>query len=109
MKKIIYIFLINFLFLTNLYALIEVDITRGNLDPLPIAVSPLHVENTSDKLENLDVKKLGINIEGISFDTMVAAHLINPSAKSISLDTLSIEYLNFEMIPILDLIGKFPA
>ena len=37
---------------------------------------------------------------------MVAAHLINPSAKSISLDTLSIEYLSFEMIPILDLIGK---
>ena len=26
------------------YALIEVDITRGNLDPLPIAVSPLHVD-----------------------------------------------------------------
>ena len=44
MKKILYIFLINFLFFTNLYALIEVDITRGNLDPLPIAVSPLHVD-----------------------------------------------------------------
>ena len=58
------------------------------------------------KYGSLVLKKLGINIEGISFDTMVAAHLINPSAKSISLDTLSIEYLNFEMIPILDLIGK---
>jgi len=58
------------------------------------------------KYDSLVLKKLGINIEGISFDTMVAAHLINPSAKSISLDTLSIEYLNFEMIPTSDLIGK---
>ena len=58
------------------------------------------------KYNSLILKKYGINIEGISFDTMVAAHLINPSAKSISLDTLSIEYLNYEMVPILDLIGR---
>ena len=44
MKKIIYLALIFYLFNTNLFALIKVDITRGNLDPLPIAVSPLHVE-----------------------------------------------------------------
>ena len=32
--------------------LIEVDITRGNLDPLPIAVSPLSSDkNTNDKLK----------------------------------------------------------
>ena len=47
------------------YALIEVDITRGNLDPLPIAVSPLHVESKSENLGNLDVKKLGVNISSI--------------------------------------------
>ena len=40
MRKIIYIFILNFIFLNNSFALIEVDITRGNLDPLPIAVSP---------------------------------------------------------------------
>ena len=43
MKKIIlaifYLFIIN----NSAIALVEVDITRGNLDPLPIAVSPLHV------------------------------------------------------------------
>ena len=41
------------------FALIKVDITRGNLDPLPIAVSPLHVESNSEKIENIEVKKLG--------------------------------------------------
>ena len=41
MKKIFYI-LIFYLFKFNFaYSLIEVDITRGNLDPLPIAVSPV--------------------------------------------------------------------
>ena len=28
-------------------AVIEVDITRGNLNPLPIAVSPLSIDETS--------------------------------------------------------------
>ena len=28
-------------------ALIEVDITRGNLDPLPLAVSPLSIDEQS--------------------------------------------------------------
>ena len=34
---------------TNSFALIEVDITRGNLNPLPIAVSPLSIDQDSKK------------------------------------------------------------
>ena len=30
-------------------ALIEVDITRGNLSPLPVAVSPLSIDENSKK------------------------------------------------------------
>ena len=44
MKNFLLIFLLNLFLLNKSYALIEVDITRGNLDPLPIAVSPLHVD-----------------------------------------------------------------
>ena len=58
------------------------------------------------KYDSLILKKHGIEIKGLDFDTMIAAHLINPIAKSISLDALSIEYLNYEMIPITELIGK---
>ena len=40
------------------YALIEVDITRGNLNPLPIAVSPLSIDSQSKKeFEKLLKKK----------------------------------------------------
>ena len=44
MKKILLAILFNILFSNKVFALIEIDITRGNLDPLPIAVSPLHVD-----------------------------------------------------------------
>jgi len=78
------------------------------------------LDRLSDILENDSILKIGHNIKadllilkkhkikvnGISFDSMVAAHLINPSARSNSLDTLSLEYLNYEMISIEDLVGK---
>ena len=37
---------------------------------------------------------------------MVAAHVLNPSARSYKLDVLSLEFLNYNMVPIEDLIGK---
>ena len=51
MIRILLILLILFPF--KAFALIEVDITRGNLDPLPIAVSPLHVDIKSEQFENI--------------------------------------------------------
>ena len=37
---------------------------------------------------------------------MIAAHILNPAARSYKLDALSIEFLNYNMVPIEDLIGK---
>ena len=51
MKKIITIFLYFALSFTSAQSLIKVDITRGNLDPLPIAVSPLYVESGSKEIK----------------------------------------------------------
>ena len=50
------------LFSVKSYALIEIDITRGNLDPLPIAVSPLHVDIKSEEFKNIKVRELGNKI-----------------------------------------------
>ena len=47
LKKIIIFFII--LFPVKALALIEVDIIRGNLDPLPVAVSPLSIDEKSRK------------------------------------------------------------
>ena len=56
MNKIFYFFIIIFFKLNIAHSLIEVDITRGNLDPLPIAVSPLHVDIKSTEYEGIKIK-----------------------------------------------------
>ena len=48
MRNLIILFLI-IIVPTNALGLIEVDITRGNLNPLPIAVSPLSIDDESKK------------------------------------------------------------
>ena len=41
------------------FALIEVDITRGNLNPLPLAVSPLSIDENSKKaLKKFLIKRI---------------------------------------------------
>ena len=57
------------------------------------------------KYDALIMKRYGINLDGIAFDTMIAAHLLNPDRRSYKLDNLSIDYLDYEMIPIENLIG----
>jgi len=42
-----YLFILLSIIPIKAFALIEVDITRGNLNPLPVAVSPLSIDNES--------------------------------------------------------------
>jgi len=58
------------------------------------------------KYDALIMKRFGIDLKGIEFDTMIAAHLISPNARSYKLDNLSLSYLNYKMVPIQDLIGS---
>ena len=44
-----YLFILLVLLPVKSFALIEVDITRGNLNPLPVAVSPLAIDENSKK------------------------------------------------------------
>jgi TolB protein len=60
------------------HSLIEVDITRGNLDPLPIAVSPLHVDPKSEKLDEIKIKELGGEISEIIEKNFKSTGLFNP-------------------------------
>ena len=52
------------------------------------------------------LKRYGVNLNGLYFDTNIAAHLLNPLTKSISLTSLSIEYLNYEMVSTDNLFGR---
>ena len=59
-----FVFIIFFLSLVKAYSLIEIDITRGNLDPLPIAVSPLFQDDNSKKnsINELKIENVGSEI-----------------------------------------------
>ena len=81
MKNFFLGFILNLIISNSLYALIEVDITRGNLDPLPIAVSPLHVDIKSEEYEGLKIKELGDNISYIIEKNFKSTGLFNPLKK----------------------------
>jgi DNA polymerase-1 len=57
------------------------------------------------KFDLMILEQTGITVTGPFFDTMVAAYLID-SSQRLKMDTLAKEYLNYQPIPIEDLIGK---
>ena len=77
------------------FALIEVDITRGNLSPLPLAVSPL-ASSTKDKesLEKkLKIKDLGMEISLVVENNLKKSGLFNPLNKDAFLQKPDIAHL----------------
>ena len=81
MTKIFSVFVILILFFkTNCNALIEIDITRGNLDPLPIAVSPLFTDDETRKNSNneIKIKDLGLEISLVIENNLKISGLFDP-------------------------------
>jgi len=77
------------------FALIEVDITRGNLNPLPIAVSPLSLDANSKtefkKILNKD--DIGSEISKVVENNLRASGLFNPLDKDAFLQKPDIAHL----------------
>lgn len=78
------------------------------------------LEKIKNVLENKNIKKIGqnfkydyivfknngINVCGISFDTMIGSYLLNPSKYKHSLDNIAQEYLNYKTISYDDVTKK---
>ena len=92
--KVIHILLL-FLLPKTSFGLIEVDITRGNLNPLPIAVSPLFVESKSVKeFQNLLKKEnIGEDISSVVESNLKSSGLFNPLKKEAFLQKPDIAHL----------------
>ncbi|MGH1362381.1 MAG: DNA polymerase I [Calditrichia bacterium] len=58
------------------------------------------------KFDALMIAQHGIKLRGAEFDTLLAAYLVDPGARQLSLDALAEKYLSYKMISIVDLIGK---
>ena len=96
MKKIkIIIFLILVISPLKLHALIEVDITRGNLNPLPIAVSALFSDENTNKAFKKEIKinKIGEEISLIIENNLKATGLFNPLEKKAFLQKPDVAHL----------------
>ncbi len=83
----------------------DLDIVLNSLRNL-FEDETLHKSGQNIKNDIYVLKKYGINVKGVVFDTMIAAHLLNPSIRSIHLENLSLEYLNYQILNIDELIGK---
>ena len=83
MKKIILVIFHLFILNSAAIALVEIDITRGNLNPLPIAISPLYVEPGSKdiKQSNKIIKNIGEEISKIIEINFRRSGLFNPLKK----------------------------
>ena len=83
------------IFSSKSFALIEVDITRGNLNPLPIAVSPLFQDKESSKKfkKDLDIDDLGAEISSVIENNLRTSGLFDPLNKDAFLQKPDIAHL----------------
>ncbi|MGI6139302.1 MAG: DNA polymerase I [Candidatus Hydrogenedentales bacterium] len=58
------------------------------------------------KYDMIVLKRCGIDLQGVTMDTMLASYLTEPSRLRHNLDELSLHHLNHKAIPISDLLGK---
>ncbi len=83
MKKNLTILLLLLIIPVKVFALIEVDITRGNLNPLPLAVSPLAIDEQSRKefKKIIKIENIGSEISNIVENNLKTSGLFNPLSK----------------------------
>ncbi len=97
MKAKIRILFVFFLILIPFksFALIEVDITRGNLSPLLVAVSSLSSSENDRKLlqKELEIKDIGLEISKIVENNLKKTSLFNPLSKDAFLQKPDIAHL----------------
>ena len=96
MKKFkLTILLILIILPLKVYALIEVDITRGNLNPLPIAVSALYSDKlTTDALKKeINIDQIGNEISLVIENNLKATGLFNPLEKKAFLQKPDVAHL----------------
>jgi DNA polymerase I len=57
------------------------------------------------KYDLLVLGHYGVQVKGVSFDTMIASYLLNPGKASHGMDALAVEYLNHKTITYADVTG----
>ena len=58
------------------------------------------------KYDSLVLRRAGVSLAGVDFDTMIASYVLDPGRRSHGLDVLALEFLDHKMTSYEDLCGK---
>jgi DNA polymerase I len=60
----------------------------------------------NSKYDKLTLRRAGVNLAGLDFDTMLASYVLDPGRRSHGLDVLALEFLDHTMTSYAELCGK---
>ncbi len=73
----------------------------------PLLEGPDHPKIAQNgKYDLLVLRRAGVEVQGLAFDTMLASYLANPAAKSHGMDSLAAELLGYKTISFAEVTGK---
>lgn len=73
----------------------------------PVLENPKHKKiGQNIKYDWMVLSHYGVDLAGVTFDTMVASYLLNPSKRAHSLDQIALDYLDHKMISYEETVGK---
>ncbi len=87
------------------YRCLPLDVVREQLAPI-LADPAIPKYGHNIKFDALVLAEHGLPVEGIKFDTLIAAFLLDPGTRQLSLKTLGFNRLGLEMTEITTLLGK---
>jgi DNA polymerase-1 len=84
------------------------DIASEVMKPLRDLLEDSSVRKTAHnaKYDVLVLRRAGINLRGLDFDTMLASYVLDPGRRSHGLDVLALEFLDYSMMSYTDVCGK---
>ncbi len=87
------------------------DINSDGMKPLRDLLEDTVVRKAAQnsKYDVLVLRRAGVSLKGLDFDTMLASYVLDPGRRSHGLDVLALEFLDHSMISYTDLCGKGKA
>ncbi|MDY6913082.1 MAG: DNA polymerase I, partial [Planctomycetota bacterium] len=84
---------------------LELELVRKYLAPV-LADENVQKAGQNLKYDWIVLANAGLDLAGETFDTMIAAHVLDSSRPTFKLDALAMEFLNHRCIPIEQIIGR---
>ncbi len=84
---------------------LDIAVVRGELGPI-LADGSVRKIGQNIKYDMLVLRNAQMPLTGVWFDTMVASYCLDPGRSSHSMDNMARDFLDYECVPIVALIGK---